>query len=260
MSSDSPVAVVTGGGRGIGRGVSRSLAKGGFRVVVGYHAGTAAAEETVAELKELGTEAVAVRGDISQHGVADELVSAAVSNFGRLDGWVNNAGILITKPLLELTEQDAVDSYRVNFLGSLFGVQAAARHFTGIGGGAIVNVNSEAAIRAWPLYGAYSPSKFAQTGLNQVASLELGPLGIRVNSVSPGIVETDLIAEKWATESQLTGTSVDEIRSGVQALTSLGTLSTPDDIGEAVTWLLSDRAKNINGQNLVVNGGGPTLH
>lgn len=173
---------------------------------------------------------------------------------------VNNAGVLVTRPLLEISEQDATDCYRVNFLGSLFGIQAAAGHFTTVGGGVIVNVGSEVGLRAWPLYGAYSPSKFAQAGLTQVASLELGPLGIRVNCVAPGMVETDMVAEKWAIESRLTGKSVAEIRAGVESYTSLGTLSTPDDIGQAVAWLLGPHARNVSGQTLVVNGGGPTLN
>jgi NAD(P)-dependent dehydrogenase (short-subunit alcohol dehydrogenase family) len=252
--------VVTGGGRGIGRGITRTLAGAGYRVVVGFGADERHALDAVREVEALGGQAVAVGGDIARAETSTRLVEAALAHFGRLDGWVNNAGVLVTKPLLEITEDDATACYRVNYLGSLFGIQAAAAHFVTVGGGAIVNVGSEVGIRAWPLYGAYSPSKFAQAGLTQVASLELGPLGIRVNCVAPGMVETDMVAEKWAIESQLTGRTVAEIRAGVEAYTSLGSLSTPADIGEAVTWLLGTQARNINGQTLVVNGGGPTLN
>jgi NAD(P)-dependent dehydrogenase (short-subunit alcohol dehydrogenase family) len=125
--------------------------------------------------------------------------------------------------------------------------------------GRIINISSEAGIRAWPLYGAYAPSKFAQIGLGQVAALELGGMGITVNTVCPGIIETDMVLSKWGAESAITGSSIDRIRADVTAETLTGALCTPEDVGEAVVWLASPAAKNVTGQSICVNAG-VTLH
>lgn len=254
------VAVVTGGGRGIGRGICLALAAAGFDLVIGWTKGADKAAETVADAQRLGVRAHAVQGDIGDPLTSALLVERAQEAFGTLDCWVNNAGILVVGPLLRLTAEDVSRSLEVNFLGTFHGVQAAARAMIAARtGGRIINVSSEAGLRAWPLYGAYAPTKFAQLGLTQVAAQELGRHGILVNAVCPGIIETDMIEAKWPLESALTGRTVDEIRAASVADTLTGRLCTPDDVGAMVAWLAGPGAGNITGQSICVNAG-VTLH
>jgi len=259
MASGDAVAVVTGGGRGIGAGISKALARRGFNVVLGWTSDEAAAVETAAVIGETtAADTVLVRGDVSNRRTAADLADAALAEFGRLDCWVNNAGYMATGSLLELTGEQLRRCFEINVLGTFYGIQSAAAAM-GESGGRIVNISSEAGIRAWPLYGAYAPSKFAQVGLGQVAALELGRRGITVNTVCPGIVETDMMLDKWAAESAITRTPVEQIRAGVTAETLTGTLCTPEDIGEAVAWLASSSAGSVTGQSICVNAG-VTLH
>jgi NAD(P)-dependent dehydrogenase (short-subunit alcohol dehydrogenase family) len=188
------------------------------------------------------------------------LAEAALDRFGRLDCWVNNAGVMVAAPLLELSSADLSRSYEVNLLGTFHGLQAAATVMIDAGrGGRIVNVSSEAGLRAWPLYGAYAPTKFAQIGLTQVAALELARHGILVNAVCPGLVETDMVREKWPIEAALSGMTVEAIRAEANGATPTGRLSTPEDIGGAVAWLAGPGAANVTGQAICINGG-VTLH
>lgn len=259
MAAGDPVAVVTGGGRGIGAGISKALAQHGFNVVIGWTSDEAAADKTAAVIAETtAARVILVRGDVSERGTADDLADAALAEFGRLDCWVNNAGYMATGSILTLTGEQLRRCFEINVLGTFYGIQSAAAAM-GESGGRIVNISSEAGIRAWPLYGAYAPSKFAQIGLGQVAALELGRKGITVNTVCPGIIETDMVLDKWAAESSITGTSVEQIRAGVTAETLTGALCTPDDIGDAVAWLASSASGSVTGQSICVNAG-VTLH
>jgi NAD(P)-dependent dehydrogenase (short-subunit alcohol dehydrogenase family) len=258
-TSEYPVAVVTGGGRGIGAGISKALARHGFHVVIGWASDEAAAKQTAADIEEAGpTSTVLVRGDISDQHTSVDLAAAAVAQYGRLDCWVNNAGYMETGSILTLTGDQLRRCFEINLLGTFYGIQSAVEVMRS-SGGRIINISSEAGIRAWPLYGAYAPSKFAQIGLGQVAALELGGMGITVNTVCPGMIETDMVLGKWSAESAITGSSIDRIRADVTAETLTGTLCTPEDVGEAVAWLASPAAKNVTGQSICVNAG-VTLH
>jgi NAD(P)-dependent dehydrogenase (short-subunit alcohol dehydrogenase family) len=270
-TSEYPVAVVTGGGRGIGAGISKALARNGFHVVIGWTSDEAAAKQTAADIEEAGsTRTVLVRGDVSDQHTSADLATAAVTEFGRLDCWVNNAGYMEAGSILTLTGDQLRRCFEINLLGTFYGIQSAVEAMRSSGGlepsdsgkgirGRIINISSEAGIRAWPLYGAYAPSKFAQIGLGQVAALELGGMGITVNTVCPGIIETDMVLSKWGAESAITGSSIDRIRADVTAETLTGALCTPEDVGEAVVWLASPAAKNVTGQSICVNAG-VTLH
>jgi NAD(P)-dependent dehydrogenase (short-subunit alcohol dehydrogenase family) len=258
--SSRPVAVITGGGRGIGRGITVALVAAGFDVVVGFQKGAAAADATAAEVTAGGGEAVTVQGDVVDPLTSTRLAEAALNAFGRLDCWVNNAGILNAGPILDLTLAEVTQSFEVNYLGSFHGLQAAARTMVAAGrGGRIVNISSEAGLRAWPLYGSYTPTKFAQIGLTQVAALELGRHGILVNAVCPGLVETDMVLTKWPLEAALNGTTVEQIRADSEAMTPTGRLATPADVGATVAWLAGPGAASVTGQAICVNGG-VTLH
>jgi NAD(P)-dependent dehydrogenase (short-subunit alcohol dehydrogenase family) len=259
MAEGSPVAVVTGGGRGIGAGISTALAQHGFDVVIGWTSDEAAAVKTAARIGETtSARTILVRGDVSDEQTSKDLAAAALAEFGRLDCWVNNAGYMAAGSILELTGDQVRRCFEINLLGTFYGIQSAAAAM-GDAGGRIVNISSEAGIRAWPLYGAYAPSKFAQIGLGQVAALELGQRGITVNTVCPGIIETDMVLDKWAAESALTQTPVADIRAAVTAETLTGALCTPEDVGDAVAWLASPSAGSVTGQSICVNAG-VTLH
>ncbi|MCW2687142.1 MAG: 2,3-butanediol dehydrogenase [Mycobacterium sp.] len=194
---------------------------------------------------------------MSDSQTSTDLADAALTEFGRLDCWVNNAGYMEAGSILELTGDQLRRCFEINLLGTFYGIQSAAAAMAS--GGRIINISSEAGIRAWPLYGAYTPSKFAQIGLGQVAALELGRLGITVNTICPGIIETDMVLDKWVAEFEIIGTPIDEIRAEVSAETLTGALCTPEDVGEAVAWLASPAAKNATGQSICVNTG-VTLH
>jgi NAD(P)-dependent dehydrogenase (short-subunit alcohol dehydrogenase family) len=259
VNAQAPVAVVTGGGRGIGAGISKALARHGFDVVIGWTSDEAAAKQTAADISETScSRAALVSGDVSDPQTSAELAGTALDDFGRLDCWVNNAGYMEAGSILELSGDQLLRCFEINLMGTFYGIQSAARAM-GSAGGRIVNISSEAGIRAWPLYGAYAPTKFAQIGLGQVAALELGAMGITVNTVCPGIIETDMVMSKWASESEITGKPVDEIRAEVTAETLTGSLCTPEDVGETVAWLASPGAKNVTGQSVCVNAG-VTLH
>jgi NAD(P)-dependent dehydrogenase (short-subunit alcohol dehydrogenase family) len=197
MASGDLVAVVTGGGRGIGAGISKALARHGLNVVIGWTSDEAAAVKTAAVIAETtGAQTVLVRGDVSDSQTSTDLADAALTEFGRLDCWVNNAGYMEAGSILELTGDQLRRWFEINLLGTFYGIQSAAAAMAS--GGRIINISSEAGIRACPLYGAYTPSKFAQIGLGQVAALELGRLGITVNTICPGIIETDMVLDKWS--------------------------------------------------------------
>lgn len=255
-----PVAVITGGGRGIGRGITLALAAAGYHVVIGFDKDGASAAATATDARALGVEATVEQGDVADPASATRLVDVATEQFGGLDCWVCNAGILAVGPLLELSATDAIRVLEINYLGTFYGLQAAGRAMVGAGrGGRIITVSSEAGLRAWPLYGAYAPSKFAQIGLTQVAALELGAHGILVNAVCPGLVVTDMLRQKWPVEAELRGITVEDIHREATAGTPTGRLATPEDVGATVAWLAGPGAANITGQAICVNGG-LTLH
>ena len=259
MAAGTPVAVVTGGGRGIGAGISKALAHHGFDVVIGWTSDQAAAVKTAAVIDDTtSARTTLVQGDVSEEQTSKELAKAALEEFGRLDCWVNNAGYMAAGSILELSGEQVRRCFEINLMGTFYGIQSAAAAM-GDAGGRIVNISSEAGIRAWPLYGAYAPSKFAQIGLGQVAAIELGRRGITVNTVCPGIIETDMVLDKWAAESALTQTPIDQLRAAVTAETLTGALCTPEDIGDAVAWLASSSAGSVTGQSICVNAG-VTLH
>lgn len=258
--TERPVAVVTGGGRGIGRGITLALADAGFDVLIGFDKDEAAAAATAGEASQRGGRSATLQGDVADPATATRLVEGALEGFGRLDCWVCNAGVLAVGPLLELTAADAIRVMEINYLGTFYGLQAAARQMVAADhGGRIVVVSSEAGLRAWPLYGAYAPSKFAQLGLTQVAAVELGAHGILVNAVCPGLVLTDMLRSKWPVEATLRGVSVEDIHRESTAMTPTGRLATPEDVGATVAWLVGPGATNVTGQAICVNGG-LTLH
>ena len=248
MSESKPLAgrsaIVTGAGRGVGRGIALELARAGCRVAVNYFVEPELADRTVADVIALGPEAIAVKADVRIASEVRRMVDETVRHLGRLDVLVNNAGTQTWGPLLDTTEQDWDQVIATNLTGCFLCTQAAARHMKDHGGGSIVNIGSGSNRMPFPNLAAYTASKGGIEMFTRVAAVELGPHAIRVNCVAPGAVEV----ERTTLESPDYGRQWGRI-------TPLGRVGTPDDVGHAVVFLASDQGAFINGQTLGVDGG-----
>jgi NAD(P)-dependent dehydrogenase (short-subunit alcohol dehydrogenase family) len=237
-------ALVTGGDRGIGKGIATALARAGGRVAVNYRSGSELAAETVRELHALGADAFAVRADVRSSAEVTAMIEQVAERFGRLDILVNNAGVQTWKPLLDVSEDEWDLVVDTNLKGCFLCTQAAARHMAARGGGSIVQIGSGCNKVPFPNLAAYTASKGGIEMLTRVAAIELGPLGIRVNCVAPGAVAV----ERTRQESP-------EYAAQWSALTPLGRIGTPADVGRAVVFLASAESDFVTGQTLWVDGG-----
>jgi NAD(P)-dependent dehydrogenase (short-subunit alcohol dehydrogenase family) len=248
----SEVAVVTGGGRGLGRGIATALAGAGFDLVLGYTSNRAAAEDLAAGLP-VRTELVG--GDTADPGTAKLLLDAALA-LGGPTAWINNAGVSVLAPVVETSAADMERMLDVNVLGVFHGMQTAAAWFLDAARpGRIVNIASDLGVQACANLGGYSATKFAVVGLTQAAALELAARGITVNAVCPGTAETDMVLAERASEVVVSGMSADEVRASYLDAIPAGRFCTPDDVGAAVAWLCSAGAAYVTGQSICINGG-----
>jgi 3-oxoacyl-[acyl-carrier protein] reductase len=239
-------ALVTGGGRGVGFGIARSLVLAGCNVAINYKDAQAAAEASVAvaALRQLGVEAFAVMGDVKDAASVTAMFADLQVRLPTLDLLVNNAGIQVAKPLLDLTEDDWDSVMDTNAKGAFLCTQAAARIMKQHGGGSIVNIGSGCSKVAFPRLVSYAASKGAIEMLTRESAYELGPFGIRVNCVAPGAirVERTLLDDpdyesRWG--------SITPLRRGGQ----------PDDVGDTVVYFASHLSRFVTGQTLWVDGG-----
>lgn len=247
-------AIVTGGSRGIGRGIALALARHGADVLINYHAGAdhelardTAADEVVAEVRKLGRRAVALEGNIARPEVGSELVEAAVDSFGGVDILASNAGICPFHAFLDMPPELLQRVVDVNLNGAFYVVQAAANRMKEQGtGGAIVATSSISALVGGAMQTHYTPTKAGVHSLMQSAAIALGPYGIRCNSVMPGAIATDINKDDW---------SDPEKRAYLDKRIPLGRFGSPDDIGGVVAFLASDLAAYVTGASLLVDGG-----
>ena len=239
------VAVVTGASKGIGAAIAKSLAAEGASVVVNYASSKAGAESVVAAITAAGGKAVAVGGDVSKTAESQAIIDAAIKNYGRLDILVNNSGVYEFAPLEAITEEHFHRHFNINVLGLLLTTQAAVKH---IGeGGSIINVGS-AITRIKPASTAvYTATKGAVDMITSVLSKELGPKKIRVNSINPGLVETE--------GTHTAGVMNSDMEKGMVSQTPLGRIGSPDDIARAVVFLASDDSQWVTGELLAASGG-----
>ena len=238
------VAVVTGGSRGIGRAVTTTLATCGARVVVNYHRNADAAQEVVAMVEALGSEALAVQGDVSDPATADMLIQATLSAFGRIDILVNNAGITRDTLLIRMTDDDWDAVLNTNLKGAFNCTRAVTRPMMKQRYGRIVNITSVAGLTGNAGQANYCSAKAGLIGLTKSVAKELGTRGITVNAVAPGFVETEL-----------TGVLSADIRAGILKMTPLGRMGTVEEVADAVAFLASKEAAFITGHVLTVDGG-----
>jgi NAD(P)-dependent dehydrogenase (short-subunit alcohol dehydrogenase family) len=250
------VAVVTGGGRGLGRGIALSLAEAGFDLVLGWVSDRPAVEATATEAGAGPTARVlTVEGSIADASTAKLLLDAAVS-LGGPTAWVNNAGVSVLAPVLATDPSDMARMVEINLLGTFHGLQAAGRWFQDEGvPGRIVNLASDLGVQAAPYLGGYSATKFAVVGLTQAAAVELAPAGITVNAVCPGTAETDMVLAERAREADLRLAPPDDVRRAYLDAIPAGRFCTPADVGAVVAWLCSPSASYVTGQAICVNGG-----
>jgi len=239
---DGKVAIVTGGSRGIGRAISETLARDGATVVVNYSKSAAAAQEVVDGIKAKGGNAIAIQADISKVEDVRRLYAEAQAKLGHIDIVVNNAGILPPAVPVEKETEATWEAVFGLLKGTYFSMQEAARRLPD--GGRIINLSSSTT-RGWsPGYSIYAGSKSAIEQFTRSLSRELGPRGITVNSVIPGLTDTDMVADYPPA-----------VREAVAKNTTLGRLGQPRDIADVVAFLASDDARWITGQQIVSNGG-----
>lgn len=245
------IALITGGSRGLGRNTALSLARKGIDVILTYHSNRAEAASTAAAIEELGRKAVALRFDSSQIGTFDgfvrEVTTALRDTWGRdkLDFLVNNAGTALHATFAETKESDFDYLVNVHFKGVFFLTQKLLPILRDEG--RIVNVSSGLARFAIPGSSAYGAMKGAVEVLTRYMAKELGPRGIRVNTVAPGAIETDFSGGIVRDNP--------EVNKFVAANTALGRAGVPDDIGPMIASLLSEDNRWITGQRIEVSGG-----
>jgi 3-oxoacyl-[acyl-carrier protein] reductase len=239
------VAVVTGASKGIGAAIARSLAAEGAAVVVNYASSKAGADAVVAGITSAGGRAVAVGGDVSKGSEAEGIIEAAILAFGRLDILVNNSGVYAFAPLEAVTEEDFHRQFNVNVLGLLLATKAAAKHLGK--GGSIINISSVVSRITPPNSAVYSGTKGAVDAITGVLAKELGPRGIRVNSINPGLVQT---------EGTITAGFIgSDFEKATAADAPLGRTGRPGDIASVAVFLASDDAGWLTGDQLVASGG-----
>jgi 3-oxoacyl-[acyl-carrier protein] reductase len=239
----SPVALVTGAGRGIGKGIALELARAGCRIAVNYVTEPEKAQETVAEIRALGVEALAVEADVGQAGAVVAMVDRVVREFKALDILVNNAGTQTFKPLLDVTEAEWDLVVNTNLKGCFLCTQSAARFMKDHGGGSIINIGSGCNKVAFPNLVAYTASKGGIEMFTKVAAVELGPHGIRVNCVAPGAIEIERTKQELPDYAGTWG-----------AITPLRRIGYADDVARVVAFLAGPNASFISGQTIWVDG------
>ena len=252
MSADEPfrltgrVAVVTGSSSGLGEAIAHELAAAGAAVVISSRE-PARAQAVAAAIADAGGTALPVAGDVTRVEAVEELAARAREELGGLDVWVNNAGIGMVRPSLELTLEDWQRTLDLDLTAAFVGCQVAGRHMVAEGRGVIVNVSSVAGHTALPQRAAYCTAKHGLIGLTKVLSAEWAPHGVRVVSVDPAFVMTPLVRQTMAD-----GRFAEE---DILRRTPLGRLGEGVEVARAVRFLASDAASYVTGAQLMVDGG-----
>lgn len=240
---DDRVVIITGGARGMGAAHARHFVAEGAKVVIG----DVLDDEGEALADELGKDALYVHHDVTDEGAWNEIAGAATAQFGRLDGLVNNAGVLVFASMAEMT----VDEFRrvldINLTGAWLGIRAVAPVLAAGDGGSIVNVSSINGIAGAAGLSAYTASKFAVRGLTKAAAQELGSAGIRVNSIHPGGIATPM--------TQGPGDRSDSDESAFFARVPISRWGKPEEVSPLAAFLVSDQSTYCTGSEFVVDGG-----
>jgi NAD(P)-dependent dehydrogenase (short-subunit alcohol dehydrogenase family) len=244
MKLEGKIAVVTGSSRGIGKGIALELAQQGADVIVHYNNSAESAEELVREIKKTGRRTKAVRADMGRIEDVRRLISTAIEEFGGIDILVNNAAVSPKHEFFEITEEDWDEAHNINLKGLFFGSLEAARSMKERGWGRIINIGSVHSMATLPLFTVYSAAKGGVDALTRQMALELGPYGITVNAVAPGLVEVERYADnphynrdKWARQL------------------AVGRVGFPKDIAPAVAFIASEECSFMTGEIITIDGG-----
>ena len=243
------VGVVTGASKGIGARIAKALAREGARVVVNYASDRNGAERVVREIESNGGEALVAGGSVATAAGIQELIGATKERFGTIDVLVNNAGVFGMAPIEALDEAEFDRQYNTNVKGLLFVTKAALPLFPQEGG-SIINVSSVVSTRGFPGNSIYSGTKGAVDAITRVLAAELGPRGIRVNAINPGLIETE-----GTTSAGFTSGGNSDFEKMVVAMTPLGRVGRTDDVADAAVFLASDDARWVSGETIRVAGG-----
>ena len=239
------VMIVTGGSRGIGASICRSAAAQGAKVLVNYVSNSESASSVVEDIEKNGGDAIAVKADVTDMSSVQEMVTLALESWSKIDILVNNAAIWNESPIEMMSDAVAAETMSINFNGSLNCIRAVVPTMIKQESGSIINISSTAAQRGEAFHSHYAASKGAINSLTKSLASELGPKGIRVNSVCPGWTYTDMTAEVFRGGSDLV----------IAETIPLRRIGKPEDCAAAVLFLASDDASYITGISLNVNGG-----
>jgi 3-oxoacyl-[acyl-carrier protein] reductase len=239
------VAVVTGASKGIGAAIAKALGAAGASVVVNYSSSKAGGDAVVSAITSAGGKAIAVQGDVSKAAEAQGIIDSAIKAFGRLDILVNNSGVYGFAPIEAVTEESFHWHFNTNVLGLLLVTQAAVKHLGE--GGTIINIGSTVTRITPPNSSVYTATKGAVDAITGVLSKELGARKIRVNTINPGMVETD---------GTISGGMIgSDFEKALISQTPLGRTGRPDDIADIAVFLASEDARWLTGEQLLASGG-----
>ena len=238
------IAFVTGASRGIGRATALRLAQDGAKVALNFASNISKAEEVKSEIEAAGSEAILLQGDVAKFEVVTELINKTVETWGRLDILINNAGIARDNLLLKMSEEDFDKVIATNLKGVFNCTKAVTKIMMKQRYGRIVNMSSVVALRGNVSQANYAAAKAGIIGFTKSAARELASRGVTVNAVAPGLINTDMTA---ALSEKVKEVMLQQIPAG--------RMGTPEDVANAVAFLVSDQAAYITGQVLSVNGG-----
>ena len=242
---DGKIALVTGASKGIGAGIALSLANEGAAVAVNYHSDRAGADRVVEKIKAAGGKAIIVQGSVTSAEEIDRFFNETEKQLGKVDILVNNAGVFVWMPLQDVNEKEFHRQFDTNVLGLLLTSKRAAKQFSEKGG-SIINIGSVASTLTPPASSIYAATKSAVDGITRVLAKELGPRNIRVNSINPGVIDTEGARAMDAYE---------QVANAMKTLTPLGRTGMPEDIGLIAAFLASDEARWLTGEIILGSGG-----
>jgi 3-oxoacyl-[acyl-carrier protein] reductase len=242
---DGKIALVTGASKGIGAGIALSLAREGAAVAVNYHADRAGADRVVEKIKVAGGKAITVQGSVTSSEEIDRFFNETEMELGNVDILVNNAGVFVWLPLQEVNEKEFHRQFDTNVLGLLLTSKRAAKQFSEKGG-SIINIGSVASTLTPPAASIYAATKSAVDAITRVLAKELAPRNIRVNSINPGVIDTEGARAMDAYE---------QVANAMKTLTPLGRTGMPEDIGLIAAFLASDESRWLTGEIIFGSGG-----
>ncbi|SEB27429.1 SDR family oxidoreductase [Paenibacillus sp. 276b] len=237
------VAIVTGSSRGIGRAIAEQLAELGADVVINYASSPDKAEQVADIARQKGVRAITVQADLARKEDVERLFSETISQLGKVDILINNAGIMKTTPLVDVTEEEFDQQFAINVKGTFFACQQALKHMEEQG--RIVNFSTSVTGQMFPGYSVYAGTKGAVEQITRQLAKEFGSRQITINAVAPGPVNTELFSV-GKTEQQL---------EGLRKMNAFGRLGEPEDIANVISFLVSEESQWVTGQTLRANGG-----